>query len=145
MFLKEREGFQQADAAAVMMDLTVQSLARVESVFIPAQVCVCTYLCVVTNGFAFLCVCPHFGSCVSVSYSRHNLHALSPGRSRAGVRKPPDGAAVENRSVNNRHMCLKLSPVFQPMAATRARAPLRSNVKSSHPVLYDNHGVIAPK
>lgn len=51
---------------------------------------------------------------------------------------------MENRSVNNRHMCLKPSPVFQPTAAMRARTPLCSDVKLSHPVLYDNHAVIAP-
>lgn len=64
---------------------------------------------------------------------------------RSGVSKPLDSTAVESRSVNNRHMCLKLSPVFQPAAATRARTPHCPDVKLSHLVLYDNHAVIAAK
>lgn len=63
----------------------------------------------------------------------------------SGVSKPLDSTAVESRSVNNRHMCLKLSRVFQPAAATRARAPHCPDVKLSHLVLYDNHAVIAAK
>lgn len=63
----------------------------------------------------------------------------------SSISKPLDSVAVESRSVNNRRMCLKLSPVLQPTAAMRARTPLCSNVKLSHLVLYDNHAVIVPK